>query len=96
MSDPKFTEGPWYIEPGFARSGVVRVMAEQCTPVATVPEHSQANASLISAAPELYAALEGFVEWVQSPLAFSEGERAERAVKVMACALAALAKARGE
>jgi hypothetical protein len=54
----KHTPGPWYIDPIKARAnGNRRIMAEQCTPVAVVPEHLAADARLIAAAPEMYELL---------------------------------------
>ena len=54
----KHTPGPWYIDPIKAHAnGNRRIMAEQCTPVAVVPEHLAADARLIAAAPDLLEAL---------------------------------------
>ena len=54
----KHTPGPWYIDPIKAHAnGNRRIMAEQCTPVAVVPEHLAADARLIAAAPDMLAAL---------------------------------------
>ena len=54
----KHTPGPWYIDPIKAHAnGNRRIMAEQCTPVAVVPEHLAADARLIAAAPDLLDAL---------------------------------------
>jgi hypothetical protein len=58
----KHTSGPWYIDPIKAHAnGNRRIMAEQCTPVAVVPEHLAADARLIAAAPDLLEALNEFV-----------------------------------
>jgi len=55
----KHTPGPWYIDPIKAHAnGNRRIMAEQCTPVAIVPEHLAADARLIAAAPQLLEALQ--------------------------------------
>jgi hypothetical protein len=54
----KHTPGPWYIDPiKVHANGNRRIMAEQCTPVAVVPEHLAADARLIAAAPDLLEAL---------------------------------------
>lgn len=55
----KHTPGPWHIDPIKAHAnGNRRIMAEQCTPVAVVPEHLAADARLIAAAPAMLAALQ--------------------------------------
>ena len=54
----KHTPGPWHIDPIKAHAnGNRRIIAEQCTPVAVVPEHLAADARLIAAAPDLLEAL---------------------------------------
>jgi hypothetical protein len=59
----KHTPGPWHIDPIKAHAnGNRRIMAEQCTPVAVVPEHLAADARLISAAPDLLDALKQAVK----------------------------------
>jgi len=60
----KHTPGPWYIDPiKFHVNGNRRIMAEQCTPVAVVPEHLAADARLIAAAPDMLNALMDFVSY---------------------------------
>jgi hypothetical protein len=55
----KHTPGPWYVDPIKAHAnGNRRIMAEQCTPVAVVPEHLAADARLIAAAPDMLDALQ--------------------------------------
>ena len=56
----KPTPGPWHIDPmgAYHCNGNIRILAEQCTPVAVVPEHLKADARLIAAAPQLYDAVE--------------------------------------
>jgi len=55
----KHTPGPWRIDPIKAHAnGNRRIMAEQCTTVAVVPEHLAADARLIAAAPDLLEALQ--------------------------------------
>lgn len=57
------TPGPWYVDPNKVRAnGNRRIMAEQCTPVAVVPEHLAADARLIAAAPDLLEALREAME----------------------------------
>lgn len=52
------TQGPWHLDSMKVRSnGNLRIMAEQCTPVAIVPEHMISNAQLIAAAPAMLEAL---------------------------------------
>lgn len=59
----KHTPGPWHIDPIKAHAnGNRRIMAEQCTPVAVVPEHLAADARLIAAAPDLLTALKQAVK----------------------------------
>ena len=59
----KHTPGPWHIDPIKAHAnGNRRIMAEQCTPVAVVPEHLAADARLIAAAPDLLDALKQAVK----------------------------------
>jgi hypothetical protein len=58
----KHTPGPWHIDPIKAHAnGNRRIMAEQCTPVAVVPEHLAADARLIAAAPDLLEALKAML-----------------------------------
>ena len=60
----KHTPGPWYVDPIKAHAnGNRRIMAEQCTPVAVVPEHLAADARLIAAAPDMLIALMDFVSY---------------------------------
>ena len=55
----KHTPGPWHIDPiKVHANGNRRIMAEQCTPVAVVPEHLAADSRLIAAAPDLLGALQ--------------------------------------
>jgi hypothetical protein len=79
----KHTPGPWYIDPIKAHAnGNRRIMAEQCTPVAVVPDHLVADARLIAAAPDLLEALQQVVhEWDTNPnvITYAELMRASRA-----------------
>jgi hypothetical protein len=88
----KHTPGPWYIDPIKAHAnGNRRIMAEQCTPVAVVPDHLVADARLIAAAPDLLEALSRLIEIEDGPgMAVIGWEDA------MERAYAAIAKARGE
>ena len=86
----KHTPGPWYIDFIKAHAnGNRRIMAEQCTPVAVVPEHLAADARLIAAAPDLLEALKSVIAWLDAPdeSAFSDSQ--------LALARAAIAKATG-
>jgi hypothetical protein len=88
----KHTPGPWYIDPIKAHAnGNRRIMAEQCTPVAVVPDHLVAEARLIAAAPDLLDALEDLVSLCKHGLDGEHDIEAE-----LADARAAIAKARGE
>ena len=92
MSEPKFTPGPWRI--------VRYCEAIEIANVADLlhfygGETAEANAALIAAAPELYAALEAFLGWAQSPLEDSGEKLAAELDQVTVYAYAALAKARG-
>jgi hypothetical protein len=85
----KHTPGPWYIDPIKAHAnGNRRIMAEQCTPVAVVPDHLVADARLIAAAPDLLTALHEIAEWTDRYT--TPGH------PISTVARAAIAKARGE
>jgi hypothetical protein len=97
MSEPKFTKGPWEVDlsspldPKVATSLGGWIATELDWPLS--PVAADANAHLIAAAPELYAALERLVDRLDShfggPSRSSDWEEQEDARK-------ALAKARGE
>ncbi len=84
--EPKFTPGPW---------SIVRYCEEiEIANIADIMhfyggEAADANAALIAAAPELYAALENMVAWASL-------EDTPRLADLLGAARAALAKARGE
>lgn len=95
MSQPKWQPGPWKVDPdhrpGMAWNrhivfgdgdGRICFMAHSG---GGNPERDQANANLIAAAPELYAALDGLLAAPRETAAAAE-----------IAARAALAKARGE
>ncbi len=84
----KHTPGPWYIDPIKAHAnGNRRIMAEQCTPVAVVPDHLVADARLIAAAPDLLEAVEKAADWI------SKGRGGHRIEEICR---AAIIRARGE
>jgi len=88
----KYTPGPWKAHPtGLARSGLPEYQIHWSDIGECVAEvvHGDADARLIAAAPELYAALEAIIAWEQS-------EDGPFAWEVLDQAKAALAKARGE
>jgi hypothetical protein len=92
----KFTPGPWLADEAEGLWGVfedrdgspIAVLEENLEPLK--PEHAEANANLIAAAPELYAELDRIVkhmargDWVAADHVAKKG------------ATVALAKARGE
>ncbi len=103
MSDTKFTPGPWYM----TKSGrLLRVgKSRKCSGVVLAGIHKfgnlggavvegtpEANAHLIAAAPEMYAAL----EWAARNADESEAGRDDAWYAGLENCLAVLAKARGE
>ena len=98
-----FTPGPWEAMPhgrvAGSRTvelvgGTVRTQVAMATANEMTPEEQQANAHLMSAAPDLYEALDRIVQLWRTPASDSLVSRmiAEHA---MAPAMEALAKARG-
>ena len=112
MTETKFTPGPWEAHDGQIwetypdiddqwrfKKVLADIRHNTGWPKHQKIEGSEANAHLIAAAPELYAALEWYAE--QSRLArsiYSEGDEGRHALASDGGekALAALAKARGE
>jgi len=85
MTDKNWTPGPWSVRD----EGFGEVVDSKGRGVADTAVDMQANAHLVSAAPEMYEALEGLVDWLDgAPV----GEGYERANE----ARDALAKARGD
>jgi hypothetical protein len=81
------TPGPWHIDPIKAHAnGNRRIIAEQCTPVAVVPEHLAADARLIAAAPDMLECLME-VEELLAMFAESPSLSASRGVKAIEAAL---------
>lgn len=103
MSDPKFTAGPWDIaawNDDSEHQGQVSAVTQSdeerviCEFLKSESGESQtANAHLIAAAPEMYAALEELLAWQNGPPLPTWEEKHNAAVSQ---AYAALAKARGE
>ena len=92
----KHTPGPWYIDPIKAHAnGNRRIMAEQCTPVAVVPEHLAADARLIAAAPDLLDVVKEVNAELERLNDF-RGFVSMRQMRIMEKARAAIAKATGE
>lgn len=99
MSEVEFTPGPWRrrfknIGHVTAENGAVIAKCERLTSLCNV----QANAYLISAAPDMYAALEGMIGQAIACFAEHYGENPEGGSlpEHIQKAQAALAKARGE
>lgn len=91
MSENKWTPGPWMWDGNVwdydKENEAPWLVAEGHSPVITGDLHcSEANADLIAAAPDLYAALEDALQYLQHHLPD----------EVLAPHRAALAKARGE
>lgn len=98
----KHTPGPWRIDPIKAHAnGNRRIMAEQCTTVAVVPEHLAADARLIAAAPDLLEALKDLLdeaEWLRREYSHDRERDGWDALEEDPCftvARAAIAKATG-
>lgn len=99
MSKTKFTRGPWNVERGQGKHvGHVVVTAQGMpahSPLAHIPDwdesEAKVDASLIAAAPDLYAALALVLKWQTD----DPGDLDEHGA-VMDAVRAALAKARGE
>lgn len=91
MTETKFTPGPWEID----RTGIavsIPYRGPHCT--ANAYGGTEANAFLISAAPDLYEAIDGMLRWrLPHDQAFTVTEGSRRAFRKLE---AALAKARGE
>lgn len=97
MSEPKWTPGPWAVETRDKKTWVVAYCGDDdpwfvCNPELYIgpgkTDRAPANAHLIAAAPDLYAALDA------ARIILAEHE--PHPLPVLAQALAALAKARGE
>lgn len=93
MSEPKFTPGPWFINDWPQANTDITIGGAGIPLIAKVPlrdvsiNGQKANAHLIAAAPELYAALDAIMEYPGNNL---------MAVDITNAAKAALRKARGE
>ena len=86
MSAPKHTPGPWHVANGVQ----VRSKRDQIAKVWMMRNgEGNANARLIAAAPELYEALSGTLDWLASYPGFASEA-------AWLNAHTALAKARGE
>ena len=99
MTDAKFTPGPWVAhETGRARSGLPEHEIHWSDIGECVAEvvHGAANADLISAAPELYEALEIILADYLDASDEWDKENQEYATTVIDQSRAALAKARGK
>lgn len=102
MSETKFTKGPWYVSQDY--SGAVKGKVdgfEAYEPVATVGRYilfnHAANAALIAAAPDLYAALELMCEGGACDCGNIAADQYEEGMRCAFCqAGVALRKARGE
>lgn len=101
MTAPKHTPGPWVVRPDYRESDacVVGYDIESLDQeivgyegIEAWKDNAAANACLIAAAPELYAALELTAELLEGAYGYPGGLVAE----VLAQGRTALAKARGE
>ena len=101
-NEPKFTPGPWRIfksTDGTKIIGIGELTGEGVTDSGFGlwrgnSDEATANACLIAAAPELYAALVHIEEyWNGSE---TEGSISDALYEIVGCACAALAKVRGE
>ena len=98
MSAPKWTPGPWEIGDPNDKTGADIgihssdwVIADMCKDVCKLTVNQQANAHLITAAPELYAALHNLLNRIKhDPEAKNWWPNTQEEAR------AALAKARGE
>lgn len=92
MSEPKWTKGPWYVrteDDDWGCDTFVETMDDVLFDVrpAKGPSWQMANARLIAAAPDLYAALDGLLGLLDAGSLYEPQAYAARA---------ALAKARGQ
>lgn len=107
MNQTRFTPGRWVA--GFGHQHYFRVYAGSLDgPIVantsveggvTTVQEANANAQLISAAPDMYAALNELLLYGNPPNPAegdTEQERGEREYRAVMMSLAALAKARGE
>lgn len=107
MSETKFTPGPWVEnnDDGFSRGSIwagcspsgAGAVGTLIANVAGDSAEADANAHLIAAAPDLYAALTDAYEVLGAILEDTDGDDGERIPNPLLVQLrAALAKARGE
>ena len=93
MSETKFTPGPWKKQtPLFVVQGEEVTHTVEGPPSDFMFLQNEADAALIAAAPDLYAALETLIE----KLCLDDDEGLIEYAEPMIAARAALAKARGE
>lgn len=94
---PSFTPGPWVIEPEAYQCVIAEtqlwLIATQGTDEDISIEQDDANANLIAAAPDLYAALKAFVEYEEASARYQDLYPADGD---LFGARAALRKAEGE
>lgn len=102
MSDKKYTPGPWFtVRDGFStvyvearlRGSLLQEVAA-CGPTEAGPYQQEANANLISCAPELLEMLEKIIEMVGYCSYLSNDEK--RSDPDIAMAYSLIAKAKGE
>lgn len=102
MSETKFTPGNWTIEDVTTRGEGWAIASDHDFPTSTGKTYrkyvaqfaSAGDASLIAAAPDLYAALVE-ARWLLRAICGTDGNYPDEK-KIIAAATAALAKARGE
>jgi len=100
MSAPKFTPGPWHVSLGRIAGvkGEHEVVTTDRAAVGVFSDNKEvreANAHLIAAAPDLFAALEKSVRCISALMPGADDFLLPEASRVAVAARAALAKARG-
>ena len=96
-NETKFTPGPWVV--AFGPIANVGIVAPQSSEFIATIVYKECNADLIAAAPDLYAALESFINADQPTPDWQNktyDECLALAKSIKPNAIAALAKARGE
>jgi hypothetical protein len=98
MGETNFTPGPWHALPFTSNPMLAGVMAADGKSIAEVIGHhaSPANATLIAAAPDLYAALGVALVAMQANLEYATRKDEHALALGIEHARAALARARGE
>lgn len=88
MKAPKFTQGPWIVEDGYAVVSEQGDYIASCSDIDSGKSTKEANANLIAAAPDIYEALRLMVQLATAEVHIGRA--------VLDSANAALAKAEGK